>query len=115
MTKLHPTEGDVKTAVKKLLTQYGWWHFMPPANQYAKSGISDILALKRGRFLAIETKLKKTTGSANQDVFMQSVVDNGGFAMVVNMAGLREFQVFLERLAFEMGPWLAPPLTMGTP
>ena len=104
MTKLHPLEGDVKDAVKKLLTQYGWWHFMPPANAYGITGISDILALKRGVFLAIEVKLKKTTGSANQETFLQSVRDNGGHALVVNMAGLPAFKDLLERLAFEMGP-----------
>ena len=104
MTKMNPTEADVKDAVKKLLTQYDWFWFMPPANTYGTNGIADILALKRGRFLAIETKLKKATGTANQMAFLGQVEKYGGWATVVNQAGLPAFKELLERLAFEMGP-----------
>lgn len=98
MTKAHPVEGDVKNAVKKLLTECGWFWFMPPANQYGANGIADILALKNGRFLAIETKLKKSSASPNQEIFLQNVRDHGGEALVVNMAGLHAFTMLLTQM-----------------
>lgn len=90
MSKLHPVEGDVKNKVKAILAKRGWWFFMPPANTYGAGGISDILALRAGRFLAIETKLKKATASAHQEVFQLRVAENGGHACVVNMAMVQD-------------------------
>lgn len=96
MTKMHPIEGDVKTAIKKLLDKHGWFHFMPPANKYGKSGISDILAVKAGRFLALEVKLKKAEGTANQEEFLKSVREHGGYGMVINMATLPVLERWLQ-------------------
>ena len=104
MTKAHPVEGDVKAAIKKLLAKHGWYAFMPPANTFGANGISDILALKDGQFLAIEVKLKKATGSANQESFMQAVRDHGGVAMLVNQAGLPEFEAWLGKFDAATGP-----------
>lgn len=107
MTKLHPTEGDVKKAVKALLDKHGWFHWMPPANMYGASGQSDILALKRGVFLAIETKLKKKAGTVNQEDFMTAVRANGGLARLVNMDGLPVFAKMLQKIDDHYG-WTAP-------
>ena len=104
MTKLHPLEADVKDAVKKLLTQYEWFWFSPPANMYGTNGISDILAIRRGHFLAVEVKLKKKFGTAGQEAWMEKIRDHGGTTMVVHMGNIPDFQALLERLAFEMGP-----------
>ena len=97
MTKQNPIEGDVKNAVKKLLATHGWFAFMPPANTYGANGISDIIAVKAGLFLAVEVKLKKAEGSTNQEAFMKSVRDHGGFAMLVNMKGLPAFEAWLDK------------------
>ena len=59
-------EKDVKTRIKKLLDDHDWFWFMPPANGFGRTGISDIIAVKRGVFLAIEAKFGKNPPTAMQ-------------------------------------------------
>ena len=99
MTKLHPVEGDVKKEIKKILDDYGWFWFMPPANVYSKVGISDFIALKDGHMLCIEVKLKKTEGSTNQEAFLQKIREHGGTAIVVNMDKLHKFRTLIHQWA----------------
>ena len=63
MARTFLTEKDVKAEVKKLLNAHDWFWWMPPANGFGKAGISDFNALKKGVFLAVETKFgsKKPT------------------------------------------------------
>jgi hypothetical protein len=77
-------ESDVKKQVKKLLTKHGWFWWMPPANAFGRSGISDINAIKAGVFLAIETKFGKNQPTIMQKSFLVSVQSESGFAFVVD-------------------------------
>lgn len=88
-------EGDVKDAVKKLLTKHGWFHFMPPANAYGAGGISDHLACKMGVFLAVECKFGKRSPTALQTRFIGNVRDAGGIGIVVRDATVDDFEWFL--------------------
>lgn len=92
-------EKGVKREVKKLLDQHGWYWFMPPANGYGKGGISDILALKAGVFLAIETKFGYNKPSAMQTGFLNSVQAEQGFAFVVNEKNLDWLSMWLTAFA----------------
>lgn len=78
------TEADVKKAVKKLLDKHDWFWWMPASNGYGRSGTSDILALRNGVFLAIETKFDKRKPTAMQIGFLNSIRQEDGFAFVVN-------------------------------
>jgi Holliday junction resolvase len=89
-------EKDVKAKVKKLLDKFGWFWFMPPANAYGRSGISDIIALKAGVMLAIETKFGANKPTAMQVAFLNSVNAESAFAFVVNEGNLNWLEVFLE-------------------
>ena len=93
MTILKPDEKDVKRDVKRMLDQHGWWHFMPPANVYGAGGIADILAVKNGHLLCIETKYGSGAkgGSVNapkatplQEKFLREATAAGATAMVIN-------------------------------
>jgi hypothetical protein len=66
MRKTYTKEAHVKDDMKALLDRFGWFWFMPPANAYGKSGISDIIALKRGTFMAIETKFGSNKPTASR-------------------------------------------------
>jgi hypothetical protein len=89
-------EGDVKKEVKRLLDKHKWFWFMPPANGFGRSGISDILALRGGVFMAVETKFGKKKPSAMQVGFLQSIHIETGFAFVVSDLNMRWFAVWLE-------------------
>ena len=91
-------EHDVKREVRKLLTKYGWYTWMPPANGYGKGGISDFHALKDGKFLAIETKYGGNTTTTLQAKFMASIAAAGGYAVVVNEMTLDTFEFLLGQI-----------------
>jgi Holliday junction resolvase len=85
-------EKDVKRKVAKILHQHGWFHWMPPANAYGRSGVSDFHALRRGKFLAVETKVGKNQPTVLQDKFLNQVKVSGGKALVVNEKNLDWFE-----------------------
>lgn len=89
-------ERDVKARVKQLLDkhQYFWW--CPPANGYGKGGISDFHAIKRGVFLAIETKFGANKPTALQVGFLDSIRQESGFAFVVSDRNTHWLEVWLQ-------------------
>ena len=89
-------EKGVKREVKKLLDvhKYFWW--MPPANAYGKSGISDIHAIKAGVFLAIETKFGDRQPTPMQVAFLNSIRSQDAYGFVVNEKTLGWLAVFLQ-------------------
>lgn len=89
------SEGDVKKRVKRLLTDHGWFWWMPPANGFGRAGIADINALKAGVFMAVETKYAKNKPSVMQLGFLTSVQTESGFAFVVNEDRLAWLEAWL--------------------
>lgn len=89
-------EKDVKKKVKALLDKHGWFYWMPPANAYGRSGISDFNVIKAGVFLAIETKFGPNKPTAMQTAFLNSINAEGGFGFVVNDNNLNWLGTFLE-------------------
>lgn len=96
MSKSFPKEEDVKKEVKKLLTQHNWYWWMPPANQFGKSGASDFLAIRPGILMAIETKYKYNKPTEGQKTFLREIDKNDFFAFVV-----------YETTTEVLGSWLA--------
>jgi len=45
-------------------------------------GVSDILGIYKGRFLAIECKVKPSKPSKNQKDFLKNVAEHGGIAII---------------------------------
>ena len=82
-------EGRVKTRVKKLLDQYGALHFSPMGTGYGVSGVSDIICLYRGRFIAIECKSdEKKLPTALQLKFLDKVRSWGGLGLVIHSGNI---------------------------
>lgn len=81
-------ESKVKTAVKRVLKDFGIHHFMPMQNGFGVVGVSDIIGCWNGWYIAIETKApgKKGTLTANQRNFLQQIERNGGLALVIDDA-----------------------------
>jgi hypothetical protein len=96
-------EKDVKARVKKLLDKHNWFWFMPPANGYGKAGISDIIALKDGTFIAIETKFGSNKPTALQKGFLDSINAENGFGFVVHDGNIGQLDAFLESFAESAG------------
>ena len=88
----------VKAPVKKLLTKYGWFWWMPAANQFGVSGVADILAIKKGMFIAIETKFGRNDPTPMQLAFLNSVRAEDHFAFVVRETTILALGQFLNYL-----------------
>ena len=109
------TEKDVKREVKKLLNEFGWYWWMPAANGFGKSGVSDFCALKDGVFLGVETKFGSRKPTAQQNLFLRSIAEQSGFGFVVNektLGALRSWlKCFTESVAYTSRKEVPPERT----
>lgn len=92
------SEADVKRAVKKILDELGAFYFMPPSGAFGRSGISDIVGLKNGKFFAIETKFGKNMPTPMQLKFGEKVMAHGGLFMWVNDTNYYSVKLRLEMM-----------------
>lgn len=53
-------EGKVKRRLTEMLKRHKVWYFFPGNNGFGKSGLPDIIAIVRGRFVGIEVKADAT-------------------------------------------------------
>lgn len=90
------TEKDVKNEVKKLLTQHGWFWWMPPANGFGKGGIADINAIRSGVFMAVETKFGTRKLRPTQAAYLETIAAHEGFGFVVSDRTVETFATFLK-------------------
>lgn len=90
------SEAHVKRYVKKILDKHGWFWWMPAANAFGKAGAPDFQALRSGVFLAIETKFGYNKPSENQKGFLNSIMAEDGFALVVSEKTLETFEQWME-------------------
>lgn len=81
--QIHDEKG-VKRLVRRMLTKSSAESFMPPAAAYGKSGISDIIAVKHGLVVFIETKYGYNKPTANQLAFGKRMTKAGALFVVVN-------------------------------
>ncbi len=59
MAALTP-EGKVKKRLTEMLKRHKVWYYFPGNNGFGKSGLPDIVAIIRGRFVGIEVKADKS-------------------------------------------------------
>lgn len=89
-------EKGVKKLIKRLLDLHGWFHWMPPANGFGTTGVSDHLALKDGVFLAIEAKHAYNKPKPMQKAFAGQVIANSAYAFCVNEKNIDHLAYWLE-------------------
>ena len=89
-------ERKVKDKVKKILDAHGAYYFLPATHGYGSSGVPDIVACVKGRFIGIECKAKGNTTTALQDRNLKQIGDTGGIALVINEHNLNALVEALE-------------------
>lgn len=77
-------EGKVKDACSRVLRELGVWYFFPATGGYGRSGVPDIIACYRGRFVSIECKADGNKPTALQLREMETIAAAGGLAFVVS-------------------------------
>lgn len=85
-------EGVVKKAVKKWLTERGYYYFMPVGNGMGRVGVPDFIVCADGQFVGVETKApgKRSNTTANQDRELAAIRAANGIALVVDDVGQLE-------------------------
>lgn len=91
-------EGRVKKVVKIMLDVRGVYHFSPATGGYGRSGIPDIIACHRGRFIAIECKAGSNEPTALQQRELQRIRDGGGYALWVNESNVDDVHKLLKQI-----------------
>ena len=91
-------EKKVKRKVVALLKEYGAYYFYPVTSGFGASGVPDVIACYRGRFLGIEVKadLKKRGPTALQNKNLNDIEQNGGIAMVIDANNIELLKETLE-------------------
>jgi len=91
-------EKKVKKRVTALLKEYGAYNFYPMTGGYGRSGIPDIIACHKGKFIGIECKAGEGKTTALQDRELDAIIDAGGWSMVVREDNLHELEGWLKLL-----------------
>lgn len=97
-------EKKVKDKVKKLLEEYDAYYFMPATGGYGKSGVPDLVACIQGRFIGIECKANGGIPTALQTKNLTSIMNTGGFAILVDEGGIDTFKSILEQIRDTKSP-----------
>jgi len=82
-------ESLVKQKIKRILNERNALHFSPYMAGMGVAGVSDIIALYKGRFIAIEAKSDATKKPTElQKKFLFSVEVNGGLPLVIHKGNI---------------------------
>lgn len=92
-------ESKVKKQVVKVLQEVGAYYFYPVTGGYGRSGVPDVVACLRGRFIGIECKAGKGQTTALQDKNLRDIENTGGISWVVNEINLPTFVAWLRGYA----------------
>lgn len=91
-------EVKVKKKVVAQLKELGAYFFYPVTGGYGGSGVPDIVGCYKGKFFAIECKAGKNKPTALQQKNIDSIIAQGGAALVVNeenMTGVKAWLITL--------------------
>jgi Holliday junction resolvase len=77
-------EKKVKQQVVKVLKYYGAYCFYPVTAGFGASGVPDIVACYKGRFIGIECKAGKNKPTDLQKRNLDAISECGGIALVIN-------------------------------
>jgi len=91
-------EVKVKQRVTALLKQVGAYYFYPVTSGFGSSGVPDIVACYRGRFIGIECKAGKNKPTKLQQKNLNDIATAGGVTMVVNEDNVEQVSEMLAAL-----------------
>lgn len=91
-------EGKVKKQVTAILKQYGAYYFSPVTGGFGASGVPDIIACYKGRFIAIECKAGNNKPTALQLKNLDDIDKQGGITAVINEENIWKVERFLNYL-----------------
>lgn len=91
-------EKKVKSKVVIQLKELGAYYFYPVTGGYGASGVPDIVACLKGRFIGIECKANGNTPTALQQMNLDKITAQGGIALVIDETNVNELKGMIENV-----------------
>jgi len=91
-------EKKVKTKVVAQLKTLGAYYFYPVTGGYGASGVPDIVACLKGRFIGIECKANGNKPTALQQMNLDKIATQGGIALVIDETNVNELKGMIENV-----------------
>jgi hypothetical protein len=91
-------EKKVKTKVVAQLKTLGAYYFYPVTGGYGASGVPDIVACLKGRFIGIECKANGNKPTALQQMNLDKIAAQGGIALVIDETNVNELKGMIENV-----------------
>jgi Holliday junction resolvase len=77
-------EAKVKKKVVEVLKRYGAYYFQPVTGGFGRSGVPDLIACYRGKFIGIECKSGNKQPTALQQKNLDDIEKQGGISLLIN-------------------------------
>ena len=91
-------ERAVKDKVVAQLKTLGAYYFYPVTGGYGASGVPDIVACLKGRFIGIECKANGNKPTALQQMNLDKIAAQGGIALVIDETNVNELKGMIENV-----------------
>ena len=77
-------EAKVKKKVVETLKRLGAYYFQPVTGGFGRSGVPDLVACYKGRFIGIECKSGNKKPTALQQKNLDDIAKQGGVSLLIN-------------------------------
>lgn len=91
-------EKKVKEKVVAILKEVKAYYFYPVTGGYGTSGVPDIVACYKGRFVGIECKAGTNKPTALQMKNLTQIAAAGGYSAVLNEENIDELRTIIDRI-----------------
>ena len=88
-------EKKVKTKVKKILDKLDCYHCTPATGGYGASGVPDIIACYKGKFIGIECKANGNKPTALQQKHLRDISISGGISLVIDETNIDMLEFYI--------------------
>jgi Holliday junction resolvase len=91
-------EKKVKQKVVKILEEAGAYYFYPVSGGYGASGVPDVVACFKSKFIGIECKAGKNVPTALQLKNLAQITKNGGYSLIINEENIEDLSDCIKRI-----------------
>ena len=91
-------EKKVKNKVVKVLEEAGAYYFYPVSGGYGASGVPDVVACFKSKFIGVECKAGKNVPTALQLKNLASISKNGGYSLIINEDNIEDLEACITRI-----------------
>ena len=88
-------ERKIKNQVKKVLDKLQAYYFFPATVGYGASGVPDVIACYKGKFVGIECKANGNKPTALQQKHLREISINGGTSLVIDETNINMLEFYI--------------------